>query len=147
MELPLTAGIGPTQRHDHHGGRSRYRGAPRRRHVHMPPQRFNYQQRVGRAGRRREPFSFALTVCRDRTHDEYYFSHPSALPMRRPPSPYLDLGRIEVLRRTVAAEGLRMAFRLMADADSSLDLGDNVHGEFGLVDHWSVQSSTCREGS
>jgi hypothetical protein len=26
----------------------------------------------------------------------------------------------------------------MADADSSLDLGDNVHGEFGLVDHWSV---------
>lgn len=104
----------------------------------MPPQRFNYQQRVGRAGRRREPFSFALTVCRDRTHDEYYFSHPERITNETPPSPYLDLGRIEVLRRTVAAEGLRMAFRLMADADSSLDLGDNVHGEFGLVDHWSV---------
>jgi ATP-dependent helicase YprA (DUF1998 family) len=104
----------------------------------MPPQRFNYQQRVGRAGRRRDPFSFALTVCRDRTHDEYYFSHPERITNETPPSPYLDLGRIEVLRRTVAAEGLRMAFRLLANSDPTLDLGRNVHGEFGLVDHWSI---------
>jgi len=104
----------------------------------MPPQRFNYQQRVGRAGRRLDPFSFALTVCRDRTHDEYYFSHPERITNETPPSPYLDLGRIEVLRRTVAAEGLRMAFRILVDIDPTLDLGDNVHGEFGLVDHWTV---------
>ena len=104
----------------------------------MPPQRFNYQQRVGRAGRRRDPFSFALTVCRDRTHDEYYFSHPERITNETPPSPYLDLGRIEVLRRTVASEALRSAFQVLAAADPTLDLGDNVHGEFGLVDHWPV---------
>jgi ATP-dependent helicase YprA (DUF1998 family) len=104
----------------------------------MPPQRFNYQQRVGRAGRRRDPFSFALTVCRDRTHDEYYFSHPDRITNEIPPTPYLDLGRIEVLCRTVGAEALRMAFEVMATADPSLDVSNNVHGEFGLVDHWIV---------
>ena len=36
----------------------------------MPPTRFNYQQRVGRAGRRGAPVAVALTVCRGRSHDE-----------------------------------------------------------------------------
>ena len=33
----------------------------------VPPQRFNYQQRVGRAGRRGEPIASSLTLCRLRT--------------------------------------------------------------------------------
>ncbi|WP_258925165.1 helicase-related protein, partial [Klebsiella pneumoniae] len=36
--------------------------------ANMPPQRFNYQQRVGRAGRRGQAFSFVITFCRGRTH-------------------------------------------------------------------------------
>ena len=40
----------------------------------MPPTRYNYQQRVGRAGRRGQAFSAALTFCRGRSHDNYYYS-------------------------------------------------------------------------
>lgn len=39
----------------------------------MPPTRYNYQQRVGRAGRRNQAFSVALTFCRGRSHDIYYY--------------------------------------------------------------------------
>lgn len=39
----------------------------------MPPTRYNYQQRVGRAGRRNQAYSAALTFCRGRSHDNYYY--------------------------------------------------------------------------
>lgn len=40
----------------------------------MPPTRYNYQQRVGRAGRRKQAYSVALTFCRGRSHDYYYYT-------------------------------------------------------------------------
>jgi ATP-dependent helicase YprA (DUF1998 family) len=52
--------------------------------ANMPPVRFNYQQRVGRAGRRGLGMSAALTLCRGRSHDDYYLSAPSSSP-RIPP--------------------------------------------------------------
>ena len=40
----------------------------------MPPTRYNYQQRVGRAGRRGQAYSAALTFCRGRSHDNFYYT-------------------------------------------------------------------------
>ena len=80
----------------------------------MPPTRFNYQQRVGRAGRRDNPVAVALTVCRGRSHDEYYFDNPSAITNDPTPPPYLTLDRREIFLRSLAAELLRLAMRDIA---------------------------------
>ncbi|MEU0509064.1 DEAD/DEAH box helicase [Amycolatopsis sp. NPDC006125] len=108
----------------------------------MPPTRFNYQQRVGRAGRRENPVAIALTVCRGRSHDEYYFERPQAITNDPTPEPYLALGREEIYLRSLRSEVLRLAMAdIAADAiarGAGMDFTSNVHGAFGLTAEWPV---------
>jgi hypothetical protein len=104
--------------------------------ANMPPMRFNYQQRVGRAGRRGDPLSLALTVCRGRSHDDYYFAHPERITGDPPPKPYIDLSRPEILQRVLVAELLRQAFQALAQEQPRAGLGSNVHGQFGIAGYW-----------
>lgn len=106
--------------------------------ANMPPQRFNYQQRVGRAGRRGQAFSFVTTFCRGRSHDAFYFRHPEAITGDAPPPPFLAVDHDPIPHRLLRKVWLRSAFSMARD--QCIGRGDtypgddlvppDVHGEY-----------------
>ncbi|CAM9606503.1 unnamed protein product, partial [Phaeothamnion confervicola] len=105
--------------------------------ANMPPRRFNYQQRVGRAGRRASAVSLALTFCRGRSHDDFYYQRPEAITGDAPPPPYVDMASEAIFKRVLYKEVLRQA---MLPLDFNDDTVDNVHGEFGNTIDWRLFS-------
>jgi DEAD/DEAH box helicase domain-containing protein len=110
----------------------------------MPPQRFNYQQRVGRAGRRGVPLSVSLTLCRGRSHDDWYFFNLDKMTGDEPPQPYIDLKAPKIAQRVLNKEILFYAFT-EAMANESFDSGHSVHGEYGLTKEWERHSNIIEE--
>jgi Lhr-like helicase len=106
--------------------------------ANMPPQRFNYQQRVGRAGRRRQAYSFVLTVCRTRSHDLYYFREPRKITGDVPPPPFLTKRMPNIARRFLRKWWLNCAFASMRTSISpwpaDLMRPPDIHGEFMPTD-------------
>ena len=107
--------------------------------ANMPPQRFNYQQRVGRGGRRGQSYSMILTLCRGRSHDEHYYHNPHQITGDQPPTPFLSMDRMEIVRRLFTKEVLYHAFREY-ERVNGIRLGGSTHGEFGTRELWT----SCR---
>jgi DEAD/DEAH box helicase domain-containing protein len=78
--------------------------------ANMPPERFNYQQRAGRGGRRGQSYSIVMTLCRQRSHDTIHFENPTAITTGKAPTPFLAMDHMDIARRIMAKGVLREAF-------------------------------------
>jgi DEAD/DEAH box helicase domain-containing protein len=112
----------------------------------MPPTRYNYQQRVGRGGRRGQAFSTAFTFCRGKSHDTYYyFKATEEIIGGKPASPKLSMSphddgtgnltiNIPIVRRMLTKQILKFAFN--NGITITQDAQNDTHGEFGAVSDW-----------
>lgn len=106
--------------------------------ANMPPKRFNYQQRVGRAGRRLDKLSISVTFCKGQKHDEYYFANQLLMVAWETPSPSLDIDNERILERILLRQALYLILTSNSDLKGTFERagieGDSNNGYFGSID-------------
>ena len=77
----------------------------------VPPEAFNYAQRVGRSGRRSGCPGFAITYCKRGPHDLYHFAEPQRMLTGKIQAPVIALCNERIVTRHIAAVALSFYFR------------------------------------
>ncbi|MCJ7584186.1 MAG: DUF1998 domain-containing protein [Anaerolineales bacterium] len=77
----------------------------------VPPEIFNYAQRVGRVGRRSGIPGFAITYCGRNPHDLYHFIEPLQMIKGKIQPPVLSLKNYKIISRHVTATALSAFFQ------------------------------------
>ncbi|MGE0188130.1 MAG: DEAD/DEAH box helicase [Steroidobacteraceae bacterium] len=116
--------------------------------ANMPPRRFNYQQRVGRAGRRLDKLSISITFCRGHRHDEFYFANQLLMVGWETPSPTLDIENERILERVLLRYGIYYSGTidpgLLDVLTKQRPDGDTNNGDFGSLAGVSQNSASVR---
>lgn len=94
----------------------------------VPPESFNYVQRVGRAGRRSGAPGFAVTYCRRNPHDLFHFADPMKVIKGAIVPPSLEISNPKIILRHIAATALSEFFR-----------HSQYGGRFNKVIHFLIQ--------
>ena len=87
----------------------------------VPPHPANYLQRAGRAGRRSETRSVALTVCKNNPHDQYVFAKTLWAFETQFPAPSIKLESAIIVQRHINSMLLANFLRTQLTGKSDLD--------------------------
>lgn len=110
----------------------------------VPPEPFNYTQRIGRAGRRENP-GFALTYCRRNPHDLYHYIDPEERILNgKVNPPQLRLQNRKIILRHMTALVLSEFFRHSEGGSNRFGYFCNFIGCLGDSSHKSWMSD-CRD--
>lgn len=97
----------------------------------VPPHPANYLQRAGRAGRRSETKSAAVTLCKANPHDQHVFKNSSWAFGSKFPTPKVSLSSDLIIQRHINSYLLGMFLNGNTDSALKLTSGDFFIGEEG----------------